>query len=269
MYPPALPRSGTRGRDRLLLNNISESLWRRSGGRWPPPICPGRSRRSSSWCCCSLACSSRWAGERRPARCSSHGSQAAIVPNGAAEVIDVPVAPNTSLKAGDVLFRIDAVPYCRAIARARGPAHFAETRLAQIWGGGSVLHRRAGRNSRRLLNHSRKVLNTPRQPACAAPASFWVGFIRVEIREYLCRFARPSESRLRLSAPFPAISRESHPNGYHGTSNGYSKMRYESVTTFARQEYGETHRTLQHVTAERDLGQVCKCVIINQISQVK
>jgi RND family efflux transporter MFP subunit len=35
----------------------------------------------------------------------------AIVPNVAGEVIDVPVQPNTPLKAGDILFRIDPVPY--------------------------------------------------------------------------------------------------------------------------------------------------------------
>src|SRR5882672_7738843 len=35
----------------------------------------------------------------------------AIVPDVAGEVIDVPVMPNTPLKAGDVLFRIDPVPY--------------------------------------------------------------------------------------------------------------------------------------------------------------
>ena len=35
----------------------------------------------------------------------------AIVPDVAGEVIDVPVAANTPLKAGDVLFRIDPTPY--------------------------------------------------------------------------------------------------------------------------------------------------------------
>ncbi len=35
----------------------------------------------------------------------------AIVPNVAGEVVDVPVKPNTPLKAGDVLFRIDPAPY--------------------------------------------------------------------------------------------------------------------------------------------------------------
>jgi Biotin-lipoyl like len=34
-----------------------------------------------------------------------------IVPSVAGEVIEVPVEPNTPLKAGDVLFRIDPVPY--------------------------------------------------------------------------------------------------------------------------------------------------------------
>src|SRR4051794_14113530 len=35
----------------------------------------------------------------------------AVVPDVAGEVIEVPVAPNKPLKAGDVLFRIDPVPY--------------------------------------------------------------------------------------------------------------------------------------------------------------
>src|ERR1700710_2860038 len=35
----------------------------------------------------------------------------AIVPDVAGEVIEVPVAANTPLKTGDVLFRIDPVPY--------------------------------------------------------------------------------------------------------------------------------------------------------------
>ena len=34
-----------------------------------------------------------------------------IVPNVAGEVIEVPVDPNKPLKAGDVLFRIDPVPF--------------------------------------------------------------------------------------------------------------------------------------------------------------
>ena len=34
-----------------------------------------------------------------------------IVPDVAGEVIDVPVTANTPLKAGEVLFRIDPVPY--------------------------------------------------------------------------------------------------------------------------------------------------------------
>ena len=43
----------------------------------------------------------------------------AIVPDVAGEVIDVPVAANTPLKAGDVLFRIDPVPLRGAGRRAR------------------------------------------------------------------------------------------------------------------------------------------------------
>ena len=42
-----------------------------------------------------------------------------IVPDVAGEVLEVPVEPNTPLKAGDVLFRIDPVPYAGAGQRAR------------------------------------------------------------------------------------------------------------------------------------------------------
>ena len=52
----------------------------------------------------------------------------AIVPDVAGEVVEVPVAANTPIKAGDVLFRIDPVPYrgagrcARRAAQARGDA---------------------------------------------------------------------------------------------------------------------------------------------------
>lgn len=51
----------------------------------------------------------------------------AIVPNVAGEVIDVPVVPNTPLKAGDILFRIDPVPYEAQVRQID-----AQLKLAQI-----------------------------------------------------------------------------------------------------------------------------------------
>jgi RND family efflux transporter MFP subunit len=56
----------------------------------------------------------------------------AIVPDVSGEVLEVPVQPNTPLKAGDVLFRIDPRPFesqARAIA---AQLKLQETRLAQM-----------------------------------------------------------------------------------------------------------------------------------------
>jgi RND family efflux transporter MFP subunit len=56
----------------------------------------------------------------------------AIVPDVSGEVLEVPVQPNTPLKAGDVLFRIDPKPFesqARAIA---AQLKLQETRLAQM-----------------------------------------------------------------------------------------------------------------------------------------
>jgi RND family efflux transporter MFP subunit len=56
----------------------------------------------------------------------------AIVPNVAGEVIDVPVAPNTPLKAGDVLFRIDPEPYQAQIKALEAQFKLADLRLSQM-----------------------------------------------------------------------------------------------------------------------------------------
>ncbi len=56
----------------------------------------------------------------------------AIVPNVAGEVTDVPVAANTRLKAGDVLFRIDPVPYESSLKALEAQLKFQELRLAQM-----------------------------------------------------------------------------------------------------------------------------------------
>ena len=51
----------------------------------------------------------------------------AIVPNVAGEVIDVPVEPNTPLKAGDLLFRIDPAPFEAQVRQIE-----AQLKLAQL-----------------------------------------------------------------------------------------------------------------------------------------
>jgi len=53
----------------------------------------------------------------------------AIVPNVAGEVIDVPVEPNTPLKAGDVLFRIDPIPYEAKVRQFEAQLKHAEINL--------------------------------------------------------------------------------------------------------------------------------------------
>lgn len=56
----------------------------------------------------------------------------AIVPDVAGEVIDVPVVPNTPLKAGDVLFKIDPTPYQSQLDALAAQLKFEELRLAQM-----------------------------------------------------------------------------------------------------------------------------------------
>ncbi|MBX9841223.1 MAG: efflux RND transporter periplasmic adaptor subunit [Xanthobacteraceae bacterium] len=55
-----------------------------------------------------------------------------IVPDVAGEVLDVPVEPNTPLKAGDVLFRIDPAPYESQANALAAQLKLQETRLAQM-----------------------------------------------------------------------------------------------------------------------------------------
>ncbi len=56
----------------------------------------------------------------------------AIVPNVAGEVIDVPVVANTPLKAGDVLFKIDPMPYDAQVKAIEAQLKLSATRLAQM-----------------------------------------------------------------------------------------------------------------------------------------
>jgi RND family efflux transporter MFP subunit len=56
----------------------------------------------------------------------------AIVPDVAGEVIDVPVEANKPLKAGDVLFRIDPVPFEAQVKAIEAQLKLSATRLAQM-----------------------------------------------------------------------------------------------------------------------------------------
>jgi len=66
----------------------------------------------------------------------------AIVPDVAGEVIDVPVAANAPLKANDVLFRIDPVPYDAQVKAIEAQLKLSATRLAQMT---QLFEREAGR----------------------------------------------------------------------------------------------------------------------------
>jgi RND family efflux transporter MFP subunit len=55
-----------------------------------------------------------------------------IVPDVAGEVVDVPVAANSPLKAGDVLFRIDPVPFQAQVDALEAQLKFEELRLSQM-----------------------------------------------------------------------------------------------------------------------------------------
>jgi multidrug resistance efflux pump len=56
----------------------------------------------------------------------------AIVPDVAGEVLDVPAAANTPLKAGDVLFRIDPLPYEAQVKAIEAQLKLSDLRLSQM-----------------------------------------------------------------------------------------------------------------------------------------
>jgi multidrug resistance efflux pump len=56
----------------------------------------------------------------------------AIVPDVAGEVIDVPVEPNTPLKANDVLFRIDPIPFQAQVDALQAQLKLQGTRLSEM-----------------------------------------------------------------------------------------------------------------------------------------
>ena len=65
-----------------------------------------------------------------------------IVPDVAGEVTDVPVAANTPLKAGDILFRIDPTPFDAQVKTIAAQLKLSDTRLAQMT---QLFERDAGR----------------------------------------------------------------------------------------------------------------------------
>jgi RND family efflux transporter MFP subunit len=65
-----------------------------------------------------------------------------IVPSVAGEVIEVPVAANTPLKVGDVLFRIDPTPYEAQVKAIEAQLKLSDTRLSQVT---TLFERDAGR----------------------------------------------------------------------------------------------------------------------------
>lgn len=81
-----------------------------------------------------------WGAPQGPALVVRHA--VSIVPDVAGEVIDVPVAANTPLKAGDVLFRIDPVPYDAQVKGIEAQLKLSDMRLAQMT---QLLERDAGR----------------------------------------------------------------------------------------------------------------------------
>ena len=71
-----------------------------------------------------------WGAPQGPALV--YRNSVSVVPDVAGEVVDVPVTPNTPLKAGDVLFKIDPVP-CEAKLKAiEAQLKLSNTRLGQM-----------------------------------------------------------------------------------------------------------------------------------------
>ncbi|WP_295559518.1 efflux RND transporter periplasmic adaptor subunit [uncultured Hyphomicrobium sp.] len=71
-----------------------------------------------------------WGAPSGPVLVARHSVQ--IVPDVAGEVVDVPVAANKPLKAGDVLFRIDEAPFRAQVDALDAQFKFAELRREQM-----------------------------------------------------------------------------------------------------------------------------------------
>ena len=70
-----------------------------------------------------------WGAPQGPALVVRQSVQ--IVPDIAGEVIEVPAEPNKPLKANDVLFRIDPVPYESQLKALEAQLKFQELRLSE------------------------------------------------------------------------------------------------------------------------------------------
>lgn len=81
-----------------------------------------------------------WGAPQGPALVVRNG--VSIVPDVAGEVIEVPVAANTPLKAGDILFKIDPVPFEEQVKGIEAQLKLSDMRLAQMT---QLLERDAGR----------------------------------------------------------------------------------------------------------------------------
>jgi len=81
-----------------------------------------------------------WGAPQGPALVVRNG--VSIVPDVAGEAIEVPVQPNTPLKAGDVLFRIDPTPYEVQVKAIEAQSKLADLRLSQMT---QLFERDAGR----------------------------------------------------------------------------------------------------------------------------
>lgn len=71
-----------------------------------------------------------WGAPSGPAAVIRNSVQ--IIPSVAGEVVDVPVVPNSPLKEGEVLFRIDPTTYRAQVEAIEAQLKFSELRLAQM-----------------------------------------------------------------------------------------------------------------------------------------
>jgi RND family efflux transporter MFP subunit len=81
-----------------------------------------------------------WGAPSGPVLVARHSVQ--IVPDVSGEVIEVPVAPNAPLKEGDVLFRIDPVPFQAQVDALAAQLKLSETRLQEMT---TLAEKQAGR----------------------------------------------------------------------------------------------------------------------------
>lgn len=81
----------------------------------------------------------QWGAPSGPLRLMTYTVQ--IIPNVAGQVTEVPVRPNVPVKKGEVLFKIDPIPYQAAVKSVRAQLKFQKLRLEQF---GQLAARQAG-----------------------------------------------------------------------------------------------------------------------------